>query len=84
MKTFVPVFEKDDNRLFVTLEDFIAHTESEAMKIGYGAMFVEGLVLGMRFTGEVIEIDTKSVVHVCATLGALPVAIIGGPLFDIT
>lgn len=82
MSVFVPVFEKEGNRLFVCLEDFVGQTEDEALKIGYGAMLVEGILAGMKFTGKVKEIDPKETPHRKCEIIGMPVAIISGPLFN--
>lgn len=81
MPSYVPIFEKDGNRLFVLCEDFRADNEYDARKIGWGAMLVECVVLGMKFTYEVIELP-KIIPNRKAELGGYPVAIISGPMFD--
>ena len=76
-----PIFEKDENRFFVELVDFLGDDHEDAMKIGWGASLVECIVLSMKFTGETMEIP-EELPHISANLGGFPVALISGPQFD--
>lgn len=78
---FVPIFEKDGNRLFILYDDFRADNEYDARQIGWGAMLVECVVLGMKFTHDVMEL-LENIPNRKAELGGFPVAIISGPMFD--
>lgn len=80
---FVPIFEREGNKLFVLQEDFRSDNEEEAKHAGMGAMLVECMLMKMKYTGEVKEIDPKSTLHARATIGHTPVAVIEGPLFDL-
>jgi len=79
---WVPVFEKDGHELVVLTEDFAGKDAEEAHKIGWGGALVEGVILGMRFTTKVREVDVSNFPHRAAMLGGVPVALISGPLFD--
>jgi hypothetical protein len=79
---FVPVFEKDGNRLLLCPGRFWVELEEEALRIGYGSVLVECILLGMKFIGEVIEVDPNNTKHVRASIDNVPVAIISGPSFD--
>ncbi len=79
---FVPVFEKDKNKLFICTEEFIGKTKEEAMSIGWGASLVECTLLEMNFINETKDIDPKNTPHRKAAIGNMPVAIISGPLFE--
>lgn len=80
---FVPIFEKDNNRLFILTEEFTAQTRDDAMNIGWGSSLVEAVILQMKFTNEVQEINPRYTPHAKATIANIPVAIISGPLFDV-
>lgn len=80
---FVPIFEKDGNKLFVASPDFVAETRDEAMNIGWGGSLVEGILLDMQFTNQVMEVDPKNIPHVAANIGNTPVAVISGPMFTL-
>lgn len=83
MKKWVPIYEKDGNKLVIAHSQFAGEDEEEANRIGLGSMFVECILLGMKFTGEVREIDTENLPHVKATLGPYyAVCIIEGPMFQ--
>lgn len=77
----VPIFDKDGNKLFVRSQDFMGDDHEHAMKIGWGASLVECIILGMKFTGDTMEIP-EELPHIPADLGGFPVAIISGPQFD--
>ena len=79
---YVPIFEQDGNKFFIAHFDFAADTEDDAMKIGYGAMFVEGIVFNFKFNGEVREVDPDNTPHLRARLSNFNVSIIEGPMFD--
>lgn len=79
---YVPVFEQDGNKFFITHVDFAADTEDDAIQIGYGAMFVEGIVFNFKFNGEVREVDPDNTPHLRARLSNFNVSIIEGPMFD--
>jgi len=82
----VPIFEKDGNRLFVLAESFLGQSEEEARQIGLGASLVECVLMGMRFTGDVMSIDAPdgkfAIPHRRATLAGTTCCVIEGPLFD--
>ena len=82
----VPIFEKDGNRLFVLAESFLGQDKEEARKIGWGASLVECVLMGMRFTGDVMSIDAPdgkfAIPHRRATLAGTTCCVIAGPLFD--
>ena len=78
---YVPIFEQDDNRFFFPHIDYSSDNESDAYKIGIGALF-ECILLNMKFTHEVMEIDLDNIPHVKADLVGNRIAIISGPLFD--
>jgi hypothetical protein len=77
-QAFVPIYSKDGNEFAILQEDFVAHTEEDAQKIGLGTMLVECILMGMKFE-RVQEIDTKRLPHIPAMLGNYRVAIIAGP-----
>ena len=79
---FVPVFEQDGNKFFVVHPDFVGSDEDEAMEIGYGSMLVECILMDMKFTFTVKEIDAENIPHVKANLGNCTVAVFEGPLFQ--
>ena len=78
---YCPVFEKDGNRLIVRTEEFVGKDEEQARHIGWGAMLVECIILGMEYTGDIIDIESD-ILHVPCDLGGVPVAILSGPVFD--
>ena len=78
---YCPIFEKDNNRLIVVTEEFVGKDEEQAKQIGWGAMLVECILLNMKYTGDIINIDGE-IPHVVADLGGVPVAILSGPVFD--
>ena len=81
-KVFVPVYEQEGNKFFIIHPDFVADSEDGAMEIGWGSMFVECVLLGIRFTKTVKRIDPDNTPHVKASLGVSTVAIFEGPLFQ--
>jgi len=82
----VPIFEKDGNRLFVLAESFLGQSKEEARKIGWGASLVEAVLMGMKYTGDVMPIDAPdgkfAMPHIQATLAGTTCCVIEGPLFD--
>ena len=78
---YCPVYEKDGNRLIVVTKEFVGKDEEQAKHIGWGSMLVECILLGMKYTGDIITIDVE-VPHISADLGGVPVAIVSGPVFD--
>ena len=78
---YCPVFEKDNNRLIVVTEGFVGKDEEQARHIGWGAMLVECILMGMKYTGDILNIDGE-IPHISADLGGVPVAILSGPVFD--
>lgn len=79
--TFVPIFEKDGNKLFLLYESFTANDEDHAFNIGFGA-FVEAFTYDMTFTERVLEVNIKNIPHIKAEIGNMSVAVISGPMFD--
>ena len=78
---FVPIFEKDGNKLFITTPDFIGTSETHADMIGLAASIVEGVLLDMKYIGT-MEIEPDLTPHRKAHVGNVPIAIISGPMFD--
>lgn len=78
---YCPVYEKEGNRLIVVTEEFVGNDEEQAKQIGWGSMLVECILLGMKYTGDIINIDGE-IPHISANLGGVPVAIFSGPVFD--
>ena len=79
---YAPIFEQDGNKFFISHVDFVADTEDDAFKIGFGAMFVEGIVFNFKFNSEVRKIDIEHTPHLRARLSNFNVAILEGPMFD--
>ena len=78
---YCPVYEKNGNRLIIVTEEFVGKDEEQAKHIGWGSMLVECIILKMKYTGDIINID-GDLPHVAADLGGVPVAILSGPAFD--
>ena len=81
MTQYCPVYEKDGNRLIVVTEEFVGKDEEQAKQIGWGSMLVECILMKMKYTGDIINIDGE-IPHIAADLGGVPVAILSGPVFD--
>ena len=82
-KTFVPIYEKDEDKFFIIAPDFVGKSSEEARQIGLGSMLVECILWGIDYTGEVREIDPDNIPHRKASLGTVgTVGVISGPLFD--
>jgi len=78
---YCPIFEKDNNRLIVVTEEFVGEDEEQARHIGWGSMLVECILMGMKYTGDILNIDGE-IPHIAADLGGVPIAILSGPVFD--
>ena len=78
---YCPVYEKEGNRLIVVTEEFVGKDEEQAKHIGWGSMLVECILMEMKYTGDIINIDGE-IPHIAANLGGVPVAILSGPAFD--
>ena len=79
---YCPIYEKDGHRLIVTTAAFCGASHEEATYIALGSMLVECILLGLTYTGEVLELIDGLQEHVPANVGGMPVALIGGPAFD--
>jgi len=82
MRIQVPIFTKNDHEFFILHDEFKSQNEVEAHKIGFGTMFVEGLLLGFKFTNRVMELPEEGIAHAAAIIGPYHVAIISGPIFE--
>jgi hypothetical protein len=52
------------------------------MQIGWGTMLVECVLLKMKFTNEVKEIDVANIPHIAAELNPYHVGIVEGVIWD--
>lgn|GEM_PF-4476698 len=71
-----PILEKDGQRFIVNVKNFVGEDELEAMEIGIGAGFVECIIWGAKFTGDVLDIELAEEDDLrvtAATLGDCPV-----------
>ena len=82
MSVFIPIYEKDDNKFFVIASQFVGKDRDEAMNIGWGSMLVECILLGMKFTNEIMEVDPDNLPHVKAGLGPYQIGVVEGPMFQ--
>ena len=83
---FAPVFETNDgDRVILPFgPDWVADDAGEAVKIGWGGSFIEGIMLGLHYHGETAEIVDGNLPHYQGQIGQFgtKVCIIGGPMFD--
>lgn len=83
---YCPVYEIDNNKFIIAMENFVGEDHAEAMKIGWGSMLVECVFWNINFTNEVIKVDPENFLHRTGTLkvfdDVLPVAFFEGPFFD--
>lgn len=84
---YVPIFEKDGNKFFLLSLDFVGKTRSEAEEIGLGSMFVECILMGMKYGHKTIEINADesgsfSIPHVKAKICGCDCCIIDGKILD--
>jgi hypothetical protein len=83
-----PIWEHTGNRLIVPYHDWYGETAEQARQIAMGASLVEGVLLGIKWTGDVMELtDGMKLPHVEATITGhggvkATVFIISGPLFE--
>ena len=56
---WTPIFEKDGQEFVVPSENMVGASEDEAWRIGMGAMFVEGILMGFKDTGRYLELDDE-------------------------
>jgi len=65
---YSPIFQQTqegkDWRFIVPYGSMVGETEDAACEIGLGKAFVEGILLGFRFTGDCLELDDDGKVHV--------------------
>lgn len=78
-----PIFEKDQQRFLINARDFVGQDENEARHIGWGASLVECIMLGCKFTQDVLDLEQAEADQLQVTpasLGKCPIFI----LSDIT
>ena len=80
---YSPLYEKMDTGdvFIICTADQASDDEDEAWKIGWGTSFVEGVLLGFRFTGKSVNTDPP-LMHFTGRIAGMPVAIVSGALFD--
>jgi len=87
MKTFVPVFTKDDNEFILPYSDF---QNEDKILAAMTALLVIPIASQYGFTlksGEPIEIDSENCPHIsgvltCKGASDLSIELIAGPIFD--
>lgn len=79
---WAPVYNKDGDKFITAYIDHTFKDKDEAYKTGFGFGIMEGIILGFRFTGEIIKVDLKNFSHFDAKIGRLEVYIFAGPNYD--
>lgn len=80
MTEYVPVFDKEGNKVVFAYSGWVGKTEDEAWKIGVGSI-VEQVQYGVRFD-KVLAIVDKQLEHFETKLGPATVFLIEGPEFN--
>lgn len=86
-KEYAPIWiDPDGNEMLFAGETWVANDEQEAREIGWGGSLVEGVLLGVKFTGRVKCVVNGELPNVRAELSSNgaggTVYLIAGPMFD--